>query len=67
MKIKEMQPATRAEYLTKQLLKLYDYFGNNVGIGENIMRQVEALEEDLETYTNLTTDQFEQALRNGRK
>jgi hypothetical protein len=67
MKIKEMQPATRAEYLTKQLLKLYDYFNNNVALGENIMRQVEALEEDLETYTNLTTDQFEQALRNGRK
>jgi hypothetical protein len=67
MKIKEMNQATRTEYLTKQLLKLYSYFGNNVAMDEGIMRQVETLEEDLETYNNLTTDQFEQALRNGRK
>ncbi len=62
-----MNQATRTEYLTKQLLKLYSYFGNNVAMDEGIMRQVETLEEDLETYTNLTTEQFEQALRNGRK
>ena len=58
MTIKQMEKKDAIKYLTNQLLNLYSYFGNNVGIDDNLIRQVQTLHEDLEVYHSLTTDQF---------
>lgn len=67
MIIKQMQPATRTEYLTQQLIKLYAYFGNKVELDETFTRQVETLQEEVDYYHSLTQDQFENALKIGRR
>jgi len=67
MTIKQMEKKDAIKYLTNQLLNLYSYFGNNVGIDDNLIRQVQTLQEDLEVYHSLTTDQLEEALKFGRR
>ena len=67
MTIKQMQPATRTEYLTQQLIKLYAYFGNKVELDETFTRQVETLQEEVDYYHSLTQEQFENALKIGRR
>ena len=67
MIIKQMQPATRTEYITQQLIKLYAYFGNKVELDETFTRQVETLQEEVDYYHSLTQDQFENALKIGRR
>lgn len=67
MTIKQMEQKDAIKYLTNQLLNLYSYFGNNVGVDDNLIRQVNSLHEDLGTFHSLTTDQFEEALRFGRR
>ena len=67
MIIKQMQPATRTEYLTQQLIKLYAYFGNKVELDETFTRQVETLQEEVDYYHSLTQEQFENALKIGRR
>lgn len=67
MTIKQMQPATRTEYLTQQLIKLYAYFGNKVELDETFTRQVETLQEEVDYYHSLTKEQFENALKIGRR
>lgn len=67
MIIKQMQPATRTEYLTQQLIKLYAYFGNKVELDETFTRQIETLQEEVDYYHSLTQDQFENALKIGRR
>ena len=67
MIIKQMKPATRTEYLTQQLIKLYAYFGNKVELDETFTRQVETLQEEVDYYHSLTQEQFENALKIGRR
>lgn len=67
MTIKQMDKKDAIKYLTNQLLNLYSYFGNNVGVDDNLIRQVTTLQEDLEVYHSLTTEQFEEALKFGRR
>ena len=67
MIIKQMQPNERTQYLTQQLIKLYAYFGNNVALDETFTRQIETLEEEMELYHTLTKEQFESALKIGRR
>ena len=67
MTIKQMDKKDAIKYLTNQLLNLYSYFGNNVGVDDNLISQVTTLQEDLEVYHSLTTEQFEEALKFGRR
>jgi len=67
MIIKQMEKKESIKFLTNELLNLYSYFNNNVTIDENLLRQVNSLSEDLEVYTNLTTTQFQEALKIGRR
>lgn len=67
MIIKEMNPENKSEYLSKQMIKLYAFFGNNINIDETFLRQIEALEEELQYYNSITTEQFESALKLGRR
>jgi hypothetical protein len=67
MTIKQMQPTERTQYLTQQLIKLYAYFGNKVELDETFTRQVETLQEEVDYYHSLTQDQFENALKIGRR
>ena len=62
-----MQPSERTQYLTSQLIKLYAFFGNKVELDETFTRQVETLEEEIEFYHSLTQEQFENALKIGRR
>ena len=67
MTIKQMQPSERTQYLTSQLIKLYAFFGNKVELDETFTRQIETLEEEIEFYHSLTPEQFENALKIGRR
>lgn len=67
MIIKQMQPTERTQYLTQQLIKLYAYFGNKVELDVTFTRQVETLQEEVEYYHSLTQEQFENALKIGRR
>ena len=67
MIIKEMTPEGKTEFLSKQMIKLFAYFGNNVSLDETLLRQIESLEEEIEIYHTLTTEQFESALKMGRR
>lgn len=65
--IKQMNSDARSEFLFQELQKLYDYFGNKQEEPEQLLRQVNLLAEELETYTRLTNEQFSDALRVGRR
>lgn len=67
MIIKQMQATERTQYLTQQLIKLYAYFGNKVELDETFTRQVETLQEEVDYYHSLTQEQFENALKIGRR
>jgi len=67
MTIKQMQPTERTQYLTQQLIKLYAYFGNKVELDETFTRQVETLQEEVDYYNSLTKEQFENAIKIGRR
>jgi hypothetical protein len=65
--LKQMNVDNRNEFLFQELQKLYDYFGNKQEEPEQLLRQVNLLSEELETYTRLTTEQFTDAMRVGRR